>query len=30
VSASWGDAGHFSARRVDATFRAEIELPART
>ena len=30
VSASWGDAGRFSARRVDATFRAEIELPART
>lgn len=29
VSASWGDAGRFSARRVDATFRAEIELPAR-
>jgi hypothetical protein len=30
VAASWGDSGHFSARRVDATFRAEIELPART
>ena len=30
VSASWGDAGRFSARRVDATFRAEIELPVRT
>jgi hypothetical protein len=29
VSASWGDAGRFSARRLDATFRAEIELPAR-
>lgn len=29
VAASWGDSGHFSARRVDAMFRAEIELPAR-
>jgi LytS/YehU family sensor histidine kinase len=30
VAASWGDAGRFSARRVETTFRAEIELPART
>jgi hypothetical protein len=29
VAASWGDSGRFAARRVDATFRAEIELPAR-
>ncbi len=29
VAASWGDSGRFLARRVDSTFRAEIELPAR-
>jgi hypothetical protein len=28
VEASWGSAGRFAARRVDSTFRAEIELPA--
>jgi hypothetical protein len=29
VAASWGDSGHFAARRVDSKFRAEIDLPAR-
>jgi hypothetical protein len=29
VAASWGDAGRFAARRVDSSFRVEIELPAR-
>ena len=29
VAASWGASGRFLARRVDSTFRAEIELPAR-
>jgi two-component system, LytTR family, sensor histidine kinase AlgZ len=28
VEASWGSAGRFAARRVDSTFRVEIELPA--
>ena len=28
VAASWGDSGHFLARRIDTRFRAEIELPA--
>ncbi len=28
VEASWGGAGRFNARRVNSTFRAEIELPA--
>ena len=28
VAASWGDSGRFVARRVDARFRAEIELPS--
>ena len=29
VAASWGDSGRFAARRVDATFRVEIDLPSR-
>ncbi len=28
VAASWGDSGRFAARRVDKTYRVEIELPA--
>ena len=28
VAASWGDAGRFAARRVDSTYRVEIDLPA--